>query len=68
MILTHNAPPADTVTITLEFTEAIGLYKIMLALEHPSDTWADPRALIDDEDVAPLSAALLVQLSAVVGP
>jgi hypothetical protein len=66
MKITHN--PDDTVTIELEFIEVIGLYKLALAVNHPGDAWAQPAQLQSDEDVGPLSAALQVQLAAVVGP
>jgi hypothetical protein len=64
---THN-PDDDTVTIKLDFEEAIGMYKLALAINHPDDDWGSPEVLQHDEDVGPLSAALVVHLSGVVGP
>jgi hypothetical protein len=60
--------PGDGVTVELDFTEAIGLYKMALAYNHPDDRWAQPRSLGRDEDVGPLSASLQVSLSGIVGP
>lgn len=53
---------AFTVRIEFDFEEAIGLYKMALGMNHPTDGWEH------DEDVQQVSAALLVRLREVVGP
>ena len=52
----------ENVQITLSFIQAIGLYKIALAMNHPEDNWTG------DEDIEALSAQLVVHLSGIVGP
>lgn len=49
-----EAPTAFAVVITMDFIEAIGLYKLAMG--------------IDDEETREVSAALQVRLAEVVGP